>query len=92
VRLLVYTRRAWVWLEFLQPPFTAEEAAAAMNYVLVPENQTPSVKLKGPAQVQAGNRKVWLQIREPGESAGAACVALNGLIARAWNSADGGTQ
>jgi alkylated DNA nucleotide flippase Atl1 len=89
--LAVYPRQYSVWLEFRQPPFTAAEAATQMGYELLPDNQKASLKANGPAQVQAGNRKVWLQMKASGDFRGVAGAALAGLITRAWDDVGGGS-
>jgi alkylated DNA nucleotide flippase Atl1 len=82
--LALHHRQHWVWLEFNQPAFTGEEAADALSFALVPAGATPDMKQSGRPQVQAGNGKVWIQVKASGDVDGPTGVVLSRLLTQTW--------
>jgi hypothetical protein len=79
-------RQSWIWIDLVSPPFTPEVAADQLGFTLVPEGESPSWRLNGPSQVQAGSGRVWIQLRTLADVEGPRRSALIRLIQQAAGS------
>ena len=83
----LHTRQSWIWIDFSQPPVTAEEASRELGYTLVPAGHWPSMATSGPGQVQMSQGRLWIQIKDVTDLEGERGQILRALIGRAWVAA-----
>ena len=84
VWMTVHPRQSYLWVELINPPFSPQGFADELGFALVLEGESPSTKMAGPCQVQAGNGRIWFQLKTMADVDGHRGEILAKLVGAAY--------